>query len=372
MSGRTRRALRTAQAIVDAGLASPERLEELQRVAARYAVAITPTMAGLIDPDDASDPIARQFIPDGRELQTLPEEHPDPIGDHAHSPLPGLVHRYPDRVLLKISSVCPVYCRFCFRREMVGPDLGHSLSPEQWAAALDYIRARPEIWEVIFTGGDPFVLSDRRIAEVTQSVAAIEHVKVLRWHTRVPVVAPERITPDLVAALKFGGKTTWVALHANHPRELTPQARAACAGLIQSGVPMVSQSVLLKGVNDDAETLALLMRAFVETGIKPYYLHHGDLAPGTSHLRAGIAEGQALMAALRRKVSGLAQPAYMLDIPGGHGKVPIGPAYLDPNPGELLRVRDSAGVSHILPGAAATPANRRGEATYHSPEHKKT
>jgi lysine 2,3-aminomutase len=322
--------LRTAEDLVAAGLAPAWRTAEIARVAERYAVAISPAVANLIDATDPDDPIARQFVPNARELEHSERELADPIGDEAHSPVPGLVHRYPDRVLLKIASVCPVYCRFCFRREMVGPQLGQALTADQLDSALAYVRQRPQIWEVIFTGGDPFVLSDRRIAEVTRRVADIPHVKVLRWHTRVPVVQPERLTTALAESLvrEAAGKSVWVAVHANHPRELTDAARAGCARLRSTGVNLVSQTVLLKGVNDDVETLAALMRGFVEAGVKPYYLHHADLAPGTAHLRTTLAEGQALMRALRGQLSGLAQPTYVLDIPGGSGKVPAGPAYV--------------------------------------------
>ncbi len=320
--------IRLPSELVAAGLAPAEKLADLARVAARYAVAITPAVADLVDQDDPRDPIARQFVPDIAELTTAPLERADPIGDDAHSPVAGVVHRYPDRVLLKLVNVCAVYCRFCFRREMVGPGK-QALSPGKLDSALAYIRAHPEIWEVILTGGDPLVLSVRRLADAIKRIAAIEHVKIVRIHTRLPVVAPEKITPSLVRALKAPGVTTYVALHANHPRELTPQVRAACARVVDAGIPMVSQSVLLRGVNDDAATLEALMRAFVECRIKPYYLHHADLAPGTSHFRTSIAEGQALMRALRGRVSGLAQPTYVLDIPDGHGKVPVGPQYVD-------------------------------------------
>jgi lysine 2,3-aminomutase len=310
-------------------VASPADPAALDRVAARYAVAITPAMEELIDPADPADPIARQFRPDPAELDRHPEELADPIGDGTHSPVDGIVHRYPDRVLFKPVHVCAVYCRFCFRREVVGPGAEQVLSAEASARALDYIRAHPEIWEVILSGGDPLVLSPRRLARITEALAAIEHVRVLRIHTRLPVVDPARITDDLVAALRASGKASWVVLHANHPRELTQAARAACARLIEAGIPMLSQSVLLRGINDDPATLEALMRAFVESRIKPYYLHHGDLAPGTAHLRTTIAEGQALLRDMRGRVSGLCQPAYVLDIPGGHGKSPIGPCYLD-------------------------------------------
>jgi len=351
-----RRTLTSVSDLADAGLVARERADRLADVGARYAVAVTPAMAALIDPSDAEDPIARQFIPDPRELAAHPAEDADPIGDNLKSPLPGIVHRYRDRVLVKLVSVCPVYCRFCFRREMVGPGKSTALSDGDLAAALDYVRAHEEIWEVVFTGGDPLILSPRRIAEVTAALGDIAHVKILRWHSRVPAVAPERITPDLVAALRLSAKTVYVALHANHPRELTDAARAACARLIDGGIVMVSQSVLLKGVNDDADTLEALMRRLVEMRVKPYYLHHGDLAPGTAHLRTSIADGQTLMRELRRRLSGLALPTYVLDIPGAYGKVPIGPEYLSAGEqADAYTIEDRNARPHDYTDACAPP-----------------
>jgi lysine 2,3-aminomutase len=319
--------LRSVDELCDHALVPRERIKELADVAARYAVAITPAMLDTIDPGDPLDPIARQFVPDVRELEQSPQDRRDPIGDDAFSPVEGVVHRYPDRVLLKIVNACAVYCRFCFRRETVGPGRG-GLSAAALAGALAYIRAHPQIWEVILSGGDPLVLSARRLKDVVVSLAAIDHVKVIRVHTRVPAVAPERISAALVRALRAREKATFVVLHVNHPRELTKQVRVACARFIDAGIPMLSQSVLLRGVNDEVETLGVLMRSLVECRIKPYYLHHADLAPGTAHLRTTIAEGQGLMRALRGRYSGLCQPAYVLDIPDGHGKSPIGPNYL--------------------------------------------
>ena len=334
-----------------AGLVPVGRLAELERVAEQYAVAITQPMAELIDPGDEADPIARQFIPHDSELAPLPVEAADPIGDEVHSPVEGVVHRYPDRVLLKITHVCAVYCRFCFRREMVGPDGVQALSPSAVDAAVAYIAARPRIWEVILTGGDPLVLSPRRLGALMDRLCAIDHVKVIRFHTRVPAVDPAAVSDELIAALRRPAKAVYVALHANHPRELTPAVRAACAKLVDAGLPMVSQTVLLRGVNDDPQTLGELMRAFVETRIKPYYLHHGDLAPGTGHHRTTIGEGQTLMRLLRGRLSGLCQPTYVLDIPGGHGKVPVGPDYLRTDKDGQARVEDPEGGSHRYPEA---------------------
>jgi lysine 2,3-aminomutase len=334
----------TPDELAAAGFVLPERVDRLAAVAARYAVAITPAIADLIDPDDLEDPIARQFLPSDAELETTPVESADPIGDFRHSPVEGLVHRYPDRVLLKLTHLCPVYCRFCFRREMVGPGEDQVLSSEALDAALAYIGDHPEIWEVIMTGGDPFMLSPRRLEDVSRRLSAIGHVKVLRWHTRMPVAEPARITEELVRALSTA-KATYVAVHVNHPRELSEAARKACARLVEAGIPLISQSVLIKGVNDDALTLEALMRALVEARIKPYYLHHADLAPGTAHLRTDIAEGQALMRELRARASGLCQPHYVLDIPGGYAKAQLQPSDIEAR-GEDWRVRDASGDWH--------------------------
>lgn len=316
-------ALTTPRQLADAGLITPDQLDGAEAVAARYAISVSEAMARLMHPGNPGDPIARQFIPNPAELVLSPEERADPIGDHEHSPVEGIVHRYRDRVLLKAVHVCPVYCRFCFRREMVGPQGDGTLSGRALDAALEYIASHAEIWEVILTGGDPLVLSPRRLADIVRRLGRIAHVKVIRFHSRVPVVDPVRIDGAMIEALKSSGKATYVALHANHPRELTEDARAACARLVDGGIMMVSQSVLLRGVNDDPDTLAQLMRLFVENRVKPYYLHHPDHAPGTSHFRLTVEEGRAVVAALRARISGIAMPAYILDIPGGHGKVQL-------------------------------------------------
>ncbi len=340
------RALTRIDQLVEAGLVAPEDMPVLEQVAARYAVAITPAMAALIEaPGDA---IARQFIPSSAELVTTPEERPDPIGDHTHSPVKGLVHRYPDRVLIKLTHSCPVYCRFCFRREMVGPQGDGNLTEAELDAAFAHVAAHPRIFEVIFTGGDPLMLSARRIAALGQRLAAIPHVRAVRWHSRVPMVAPERITAELVQALKFPATANYVAVHANHAREFSAEAVAVLGRLADHGIALLGQSVLLKGVNDDAVTLADLFREMAANRITPLYLHHPDLAPGTSHFRLTIAEGQAIYGGLRGKLSGHAIPAYVLDLPGGHGKVPIGPGYIEAGAQELV-IRDPNGGRHEYP-----------------------
>lgn len=343
---RAPRPLRSAEDLADAGLIAPERRTELERVAARYAVALTPDLAGLIDPADPADPIARQFVPDARELARTPEERADPIGDAAKSPIKGIVHRYPDRVLLTPVHVCPVYCRFCFRRERVGPG-SEALTRVETEAALDYIRAHPEIFEVILTGGDPLVLAPAKIAALVAALGRMPHARVIRVHTRAPVAQPGVVTPALARALR-SEKAVYVVLHCNHPREVTKALAGAVLRLVRAGVPVLSQSVLLKGVNDDAGTLEALFRRLLAARVKPYYLHHPDLAPGTAHFRADLAAGQALMRELRGRLSGLAQPVYVLDVPGGHGKVPVGPVYAEAKDGGWI-VEDPAGKRHRYP-----------------------
>jgi lysine 2,3-aminomutase len=346
-----RQTLRTLDDLVAAGAVDAEQGEALKPVVERFQVAVTPAMLGLMARDESGqvasgDAIAAQFLPDPREAMVAPEELADPIGDEAHRPLPGLIHRYPDRVLVQPTHVCAVYCRFCFRRETVGPENG-TLGEDQLQAIYVYIAARPQIFEVILSGGDPLVLSPRRLREMVQAIAAISHVKVIRLHTRVPAVDPARITPELVQALKWRG-ASYVVLHVNHAQELSPSALSACAMLVDAGIPMLSQSVLLKGVNDDAATLEELFRTLIANRIKPYYLHHGDLAQGTGHFRTSIGEGQALMRDLRGKLTGIAQPTYVLDIPGGHGKVPLGPTYVH-DCAAGLEIEDPNGKRHSYP-----------------------
>jgi len=337
-----------ADDMADRCFVAPDRLDEIRQVAEQFSVAVTDEMAALIDPGDPNDPIAAQFVPSAAELVTTAEELADPIGDALWSPTPGIVHRYPDRVLLKPTLLCPVYCRFCFRREAVGKKPA-MLPPAALETAYDYIRRRPEIWEVIVTGGDPFVLGPRRLADIVRALDAIPHLGVIRFHTRVPIVEPRRVTAALVAALA-AEKAVWVVVHANHPRELTPAAKEAVSRLVRAGVPVLSQTVLLRGVNDDAAVLEALFRGLVAMRVKPYYLHHADLARGTAHFRTGIATGQRLVRSLRGRVSGLCQPTYVLDIPGGYGKVPIGSCAVqaDAASGGWI-VEDAAGVRHTYP-----------------------
>ena len=335
--------MRSGRALGAAGLIPAERVRDADSVARRYAVAVTPQVARLIDPGAADDPVARQYLPDPRELARTPEERDDPIGDDAHSPLTGLVHRYPDRVLLMPTTACPVYCRFCFRRERVGHG-ATTMSAAEIDEALAYIAARPAIREVILTGGDPLILSPRRLGAILRRAAAIDSVEVLRIHTRVPVADPGRIDGAAIAALRQD-VPVYVLVHCNHSREIDRAAADALAALADAGIPLLGQTVLLRGVNDDVETLEALFRTMVRHRVRPYYLHHPDLAPGTAHFRLPIEAGQALMRALRGRVSGLCQPTYVVDIPGGYGKAPVGPAFRN----EDGALRDWRGEVHEAP-----------------------
>ena len=316
---------RDPDALIAAGLIDPAARAGIEAVATRYAIAITPAMRALIEAPD--DPIARQFVPSAEELITAAHEHPDPIGDDRLSPVKGVVHRYPDRALLKPLLICPVYCRFCFRREHVGPD-GGLLTGAELDAALAWFASHPAVREVILTGGDPLMLSPRRMGSLIARLSAIPHIETIRVHTRVPTADPALVTPALTAALETD-RPLWLVTHANHAREFTPEARAALTRLRRAGVSLLGQSVLLRGVNDTSEALEALFRAMLAAGVKPYYLHQLDPAPGTARFHVPIAEGRRLLASLRGRVTGLAWPTYVLDIPGGHGKVPIGPEYLE-------------------------------------------
>jgi len=340
----SKKTLRTIESLAKNQFVSPADIVELEQVAEHFSVAITPQMQRLIDKSNPNDPIAKQFIPDVKELIHASNENPDPIGDAVHTKIKGIVHRYPDRCLFMPVHVCPVYCRFCFRKEKVGMS-EQTLTPTEIDAAFSYIAEHKEIWEVILTGGDPFILKPAILKKLLQRLSAIKHVEIIRIHSRVPMVDSLRINDSMISALKCA-KPVYVMIHANHPTEFTPEAVEACARLVDAGIPLLSQTVLLKDINDNIETLSQLMRCFVKNRIKPYYLHHGDLALGTGHFRTSIEKGQELAKQLRR-FSGLCQPTYVLDIPGGHGKSPIHASYISVDEkSNCYQVEDYQGKSH--------------------------
>ena len=338
----TKTAITNTDALVARGLVPHEAAGAIEAVAENFRVRIPAHILSAIDSVAADDPLARQYVPDARELEAYDDEMDDPIGDGRFERAKGITHRYPDRVLLKPTHACQVYCRFCFRRETVGEPEA-ALNGDELALALDYIRDHDDIWEVILSGGDPLVLSDRRLETLMQALGAIGHVAVIRIHTRAPLATPERITDKLVSALKAAGKTVNIVIHVNHPRELSAAVREGLARLADGGIPLFAQTVLLKGINDDGETLKTLLRALVANRVRPYYLHHLDKARGVAHFAVPIARGQALMRELQGSISGLCLPTYVLDIPGGEGKAPIGPSYLEKTGEGEYRVTDFQG-----------------------------
>ncbi len=336
------RTIRTAAGVIEAGLA-PAGVDALalEAVGRAYAIGIPAAFARLIEAPD--DPVGRQVIPHPDELATGVNEGHDPTGDEAMSPIEGVVRRYPDRVLLKPVLACPVYCRFCFRRAHVGPD-GGMLDEEALAAALDWIAREPALREVIVTGGDPLILSPRRLAHIVRRLSAMDQIETIRIHSRMPVADPERVDKAMIAALATK-KGMRVMLHANAAAEITDAVRGCVRRLLGAGIPVLSQSVLLRGVNDTPERLEALLRALLRARVTPATLHQLDRAPGTARFHVPIEEGRALLAGLRGRVPGDAWPSYVLDIEGGHGKVPIGPDYLDAASGS---VRDPWGGRHSL------------------------
>lgn len=296
--------------------------EALSSVADHFQIRVSPAMQAVLK-NDEKDPIYQQFIPSIHESLILDDEVGDPIGDIPYTPVTGIVHRYEDRALLKVTQLCAVYCRFCFRKEMIG-QYGESLSKDELNDAFHYIETHPELWEIILTGGDPLILSVNRLTDILHRLSDIEHIQNIRIHTRIPVVSPEMITEELLTlftAIQDKGKTITIVIHANHANELTDAVAVTMKQLQKNGIMLISQSVMLQGINDDFDTLANLMRRFIAVGIKPYYLHQLDFARGTSHFRVKEEKAVALIRELRLKLSGICVPVLIQEIP--HGKKPL-------------------------------------------------
>jgi lysine 2,3-aminomutase len=308
------------------------RLTDDERAGVRRALetglplSITPYYLSLCDRDDPADPIRLQCIPRAAEAVEVRGDLRDPLGEEAHSPAPHLFQRYPDRALIVATDRCSVYCRFCTRSRLVGQD-GGVRNEERLAPAIAYLREHPEIREVLVSGGDPLVMSTARIERVLRLVRSVPHIEVIRLATRAPVVLPMRITPSLCRMLRSFAPL-FLMTHFNHPRELTPLARRACERLADHGIPVMNQTVLLRGVNDEAATLESLFRGLVRVRVRPYYLLQADPVRGTSHLRTPLATGIGIMEALQGRLSGIALPKFIVDTPGGKGKVPVGPNYV--------------------------------------------
>jgi lysine 2,3-aminomutase len=315
----------------------------------KLAVAITPYFFNLIDPVDESCPIRRQVVPRLEETTTAPWELTDPCGEERHSPVPGLVHRYPDRVLLLVTDRCAGYCRYCTRSRLVSNATGYDFDP-QFDRQLAYIASTPAIRDVLLSGGDPLLLSDDKLEQLLSRVRAIRHVEFVRIGTRIPIFLPQRVTPALCAMLRRF-HPLFVSVHANHPRELTTEARDALGRLADAGIPLGSQTVLLKDVNDDVTVMKALMQKLLMCRVRPYYLYQCDLVAGSAHLRASVRKGLELMAGLRGHTTGYAVPQYFIDLPGGGGKVPISPEYILHRDAERILFRNYEGDVFEYPEA---------------------
>ncbi len=321
------------------------------RLASRkLAMGITPHYFSLIDPADENCPIRRQVIPRIEETTTATWEMADPCGEDAHSPVPGLVHRYPDRVLFLVTDRCASYCRYCTRSRLVSNAAGYDFHPE-FDRQIQYIRDNPQIRDVLLSGGDPLLLSDQKLERVLTELRAIPHVEFLRIGSRIPIFMPQRITPELCALLKRV-HPLFVSVHANHPHELTGEVREGLGRLADAGIPLGNQSVLLRHVNDDATVMKALIQKLLMCRVKPYYLYQCDLIAGSAHLRTSVREGIKLMAELRGHTTGYAIPQYVIDAPGGGGKVPINPEYILQHNDDRVVVRNFEGRVFEYPEAA--------------------
>ena len=300
----------------------------------------------IMDRNDPNDPIVKQFIADEIEENVAEYEITDPIGDDVYLKTKGLIHRYPDRALLMPRQDCLVTCRFCFRKWKLA-DEKSELSREEIDSAIEYIKNHAELWEIILTGGEPLVTSKEKLKYLLSQLNDITHLKILRIHTRLPIVAPELIDKDLLDAIKTK-KTEYIVIHCNHAKELTEDVCAGLSMFADAGIPLLCQTALLKGVNDSPETLEALLRKLVENRVKPYYLHHCDLVEGAQHFRTTFEEGREILKKLRGNISGICWPTYVLDIPGGFGKVPLGSDYVEYRDGETY-VTDYRGNQHLYP-----------------------
>jgi lysine 2,3-aminomutase len=314
---------------------TPEELAGAKLANHKLALGITPYFFNLIDPADENCPIRRQVVPRIEETTTAPWEMSDPCGEDSHSPVPGLVHRYPDRVLFLVTDRCASYCRYCTRSRLVSNASGYDFHPE-FDKQIAYIAAHPEVRDVLLSGGDPLLLNDEKLEHLLGRLRAIPHLEFLRIGTRIPVFLPQRITPELCAMLKKF-HPLFISIHSNHPRELTTEVRDALGRLADAGIPLGNQSVLLNHVNDDADVMKALVQKLLMCRVKPYYLYQCDLIAGSAHLRASVAKGLEIMEKLRGHTSGYAVPTYVIDAPGGGGKVPVNPEYvLCRNAGRVL------------------------------------
>ena len=344
MSDPSEKVIRTTEEMIGLGFINPEKEALINQVAQKFNIAITRPLINLIEKQGIDGPIGRQFIPSEAELFLHHNDLADPIGDTKYSPLRGIIHRYPDRALLTPLLHCPAYCRFCFRREKIGHSSSQGpLHQADLEKAIDYIAKHEEIWEIILTGGDPLMLSPKKLSWILAALEKIDHIKIIRIHTRVPIFDPERITPELLETLT-SDKTLWMAIHCNHASEITSLVSRKLKMLAMLGIPLLGQTVLLKDINDNAKDIEDLFKIMVINRIKPYYLHQLDFARGTSHFRTDIDKGLKILKDLQGRISGLCQAKYVIDIPEGYGKSPVTSLYWTGD-----TIEDWQGVSHPYP-----------------------
>lgn len=340
----------------------------LRQCLEKFTMAITPYYAALMDREDPSCPVRMQAVPGIHELYEDPSDLDDPLHEDVDSPVPGLTHRYPDRVLLLITNICSMNCRHCTRRRLVG-DTDVHMPDSNVSKAIEYIRATPTVRDVLISGGDPFVLPDDKLESVIQRLRAIEHVEIIRIGTRTPVVMPMRITDSLVSMLKKY-HPIYVNTHFNHPKEVTAEARAACARLADAGIQLGNQSVLLRGINDDSAVMKHLVHKLLTIRVKPYYIYQCDLSKGISHFRTTVARGIEIIESLRGHTTGMAVPTFVVDAPGGGGKIPVMPDYLITRGEGRVILRNYEGVitTYTEPGHAAASHPARGSDKYRPKE----
>ncbi len=329
---------------------TPEEYAGTRLANTKLALAITPYFFNLIDPTDENCPIRRQVVPRIEETTTASWEMSDPCGEDRHSPVPGLVHRYPDRVLFLVTDRCASYCRYCTRSRLVSNATGYDFHPD-FGRQIDYVRNHPEVRDVLLSGGDPLLFSDEKLEFLLRELRAIRHVEFLRLGTRIPIFLPQRVTPELGAMLKQY-HPLFVSVHSNHPRELTTEVREALGRLADAGIPLGNQSVLLRDVNDDVTVMRALVQKLLICRVKPYYLYQCDLISGSAHLRTSVRKGLEIMEGLRGHTTGYAVPQYVIDAPGGGGKVPVNPDYVVTRNADRVLIRNFEGKIFEYPEAA--------------------
>lgn len=312
-----------------------------------FPLSITPYYASLLDRDDDKQPLRRSVVPVAEEHMISPVESQDPLHESHCSPVPGIVHRYPDRVLFLVTNFCSVYCRYCTRSRMVG-NHEHYNTHEQWEKAIEYIKSNPEVRDVLLSGGDPLTMETEQLEWLLSRLSKIEHVEFIRIGTKVPVVLPQRINSELVNMLKKY-HPLWMSIHFTHPDELTEETRNACSMLANAGIPLGSQTVLLKGINDNVETMKSLCHGLLKSRVKPYYLYQCDLVPGSTHFRTSVQKGIDIIDGLRGHTTGYAVPNYVIDAPNGGGKIQLLPQFIVEKNGDNILLRNFQGEIYSYP-----------------------